>query len=100
MGMTICVVQCQRCQIFFNKQDIFIDLKKSILLIKYEVEKLNSRQSEWKELPRVGHRTQLKTKKVNFLVFQKFYLHFAVFLLKFIKTYILMNFIQYYKGYL
>ena len=47
----------------------------------------------------IGHRTQLKTKKVNFLVFQKFYLNFAVFLSKLIKTYILLNFIQYYKNF-
>ena len=45
----------------------------------------------------IGHRTQLNTKKVNFLVFQKFYLNFALFLSKFIKTYILLNFIHDYK---
>ena len=44
----------------------------------------------------IGHRTQLKTKKDNFLVFQ----NFAVFLSKFIKTYILLNFILYYKNFL
>ena len=31
------------------------------------------------------HRTKLKTKKVNFLVFQQFYLNYAVFLSNFIK---------------
>ena len=36
--------------------------------------------------------TQLKTKQVNFLVFQKLYLNFAVFLSKFIKTYIFTEF--------
>ena len=48
----------------------------------------------------IGQRTQLKTQKVNFLVFQKFYFNFAVVLSKFIKTYILLNFIQYYKKFL
>ena len=43
----------------------------------------------------IGHRAKLKTKKVNFLFLQKFYLNFAVFLSKFIKTFILLNFIQY-----
>ena len=41
--------------------------------------------------------TQLKTKKVNFLLCQQFHLNFAVFLSNFIKkTYILLNLIHYY----
>ena len=48
----------------------------------------------------IGHRTQLKTKKVNFLVFQKFYFDFEVFLSKFIKSCILLKFIKYYKKFL
>ena len=44
-----------------------------------------------------GFLTALKTKKVNFLVFQKVYLNFAVFMSMFIKTYILLNLILYYK---
>ena len=39
----------------------------------------------------------MKTKNINFLVFQNFYLNFAVFLSMFIKTYILLNFIHYYE---
>ena len=47
----------------------------------------------------IGHRTKLKTKKVNFFVFQKFNLNFAVFLSVY-KTYILLNFIECYKRFL
>ena len=52
-----------------------------------------------KELPRVNRTYDpVEDQKVNFLVFQKFYLNFAVFLSKLIKTYILLNFIHYYKN--
>ena len=42
-----------------------------------------------------SHRIPLGT--FSILLFQKCYLNFAVFLSKFIKTYILLNFNQYYK---
>ena len=54
-----------------------------------------------KQLPRVNREHDpVEDKKVDFLIFQKLYFNFAVFLSKFMKTYILLNFIQYYKKFL
>ena len=50
-----------------------------------------------KELPRVNKaQDPIEDQKRQFLSFQKFYLNFAVFLSKFIETYILL----YYKNFL
>ena len=78
---------------------IFVSRMRVTLLDEYYLQRGNLVIKHLKELPRVKRilctGPSWRPKKVNFLVFQKFYLTFAVFLSKFIKTYILLNFIQY-----
>ena len=52
-----------------------------------------SSKTHWKELPRVNRaQDPVEDQKSQLLSFSEFYLNFAVFLSKFIKTYILLKF--------